>query len=359
MFLLGLTLAVCFVPGYLGSFIPAQWAVLSILLPMALWRHGDFPPIAQLGLVALSYSALSIFWAPDPLDAGFGLWLACIWALCFWLGCTMTPADFPNLFRGLAIGLWVSSAIALLQSLGLRPVLGEGNSGLFFNSTLLGACATLIIIALITQRLWLYIPGCLPALFLSGSRGAIFVLVLTLATFRFRLRWVLLALALATLAFLTFAGSSDSIRLTIWGSALRGLDFWGNGIGSFASFFLATPIEVFYPGRVHNDYIQLWFEIGPMAIALAILGAVALSERTSPHWPIFFAISIYALFYFPLWSPIPAFLAFMVAGAMLRDRHLSRLAGTHRRHFGLPRYGLEQPVHDHLGRQALPIPSAN
>lgn len=364
MFLLGLIVAVCFVPGYTGAIIPTQWAVLSILLPLGLWRSGVLGPSALAGLAVLAWSAISILWAPNTWDAGFGLWLACIWALALWFGSTID--DFRPLWRGLAVGLTISSAVAIFQHFGFAPVLAnspERPTGLFFNSTLLGASACLVIIALISQRQWAYIPGVLPALFLAHSRGAFLVLALTLLTRYLRVRYVLLAMALAAcILVLTLNGhetDSDRTRLILWGAALRELNLLGHGIGSFTTFLVATPTRILYPGTVHNDYIQLWFELGLGSLLIMALYALALAQRTSDHWPIFFAFTLFGLFYFPLWTPVPAFMACLVAGAMLRDRHLDRLASVHGRYVSLPGTPRRLPLFPRLGRKALPTPSAN
>jgi hypothetical protein len=362
MFYLGLIVSVCFVPGYTGAIIPTQWAVLSIVLPLGLWRSGALGPSALAGLAALAWSAISLAWAPNTYDAGFGLWLMCIWALALWFGSTID--DFRPLWQGLAIGLTVSSAIAIAQHLGFAPVLAhtaERPTGLFFNSTLMGASAALVIIALVSQRQWFYIPGVLPALILSGSRGAFLVLTLALLTRWLRVRYILCSMAIAAL-FLVLAvgdltGDSDTTRLTIWGAALRQLTFWGHGIGSFTTFYIATSSRMLYPGWVHNDYLQLWFELGIGALAIFWLYALALSQRSSDHWPIIFSFTLFGLFYFPLWTPLPAFMACMAAGAMLRDRHLDRIACTHGRLVGLPLHPRRVPLFPRLGRQALPSAS--
>src|SRR5260221_7739561 len=109
MFLLGLIVSVCYIPGVTGAMVPTQWAVLSAVLPLGLWYSGAKGPEILFGTLALVFAALSILWAPNTYDAGYGLWLACIWAGCFWLGAIQT--NFAGLYVGLACGLGVSSAL--------------------------------------------------------------------------------------------------------------------------------------------------------------------------------------------------------------------------------------------------------
>jgi len=358
MFYLGLLLPVCYVPGFVGAYIPTQWVVLSCLLPFALWRGGTFPPPALAGLATLAWSALSLLWAPNPIDSIYGLWLFAIWALSFWLGCTIT--DFRPLWQGLALGMAVNGAVALIQWWGYVPVeTGTRISGLFFNSTLLGACATLVIIACVSQRQWLHALGCAPALALSGSRGAWAVLTLTLLTRYLRLRYVLLTAVLGAIALLLAAGrfdsNSDTDRLLIWGMALRNLTPWGNGIGSFVAYLIYDGRMV-YPERAHNDYLQLLFELGLGAVPILWLYVLALTQRHSDHWPILFAVVLFSTFYFPLWAPIPAFIACVVTGAMLHDRHLAWLGRVHGRYVDLSRHDPRPPRAPHRGGEALPVP---
>lgn len=358
MFWLGLIVSICFIPGYVGAIIPTQWAVLTVLLPLGLWRSGVFTPAHLAGLAFMAWSALSITWAPNTWDAFNGLWFLSLWALAFWFGTTVT--DFRPLWQGLAVGLSVSSVVAMAQWFGYHPVLtvnGEKPAGLLFNPVVLGSCAALVIIALVSQRQWWYIPGVVPALILSGSRGAFLVLAMTLLTRWMRVRYILCAMALAAVVLvLSLDGletDSDLTRLTIWGAALRELNLLGNGLGSFSTFFLLANRQLLYPGWVHNDYIQLWFEFGIGSIFILSLYWLVLRQRTSDHWPIFFAFALMGLFSFPLWTPIPTFMACMVAGAVLRDRHYDRLARVHGRYDSLPRAPLRQPVFPVLGRKAL------
>ena len=57
MFLLGLLLPICFIPGYTGASIPSQWVLLSLVLPAALWRRGyRLTPLHLLGLGFIAWA---------------------------------------------------------------------------------------------------------------------------------------------------------------------------------------------------------------------------------------------------------------------------------------------------------------
>jgi hypothetical protein len=361
MFLLGLLVATCFIPGYVGAAVPTQWALLSIVLPFSLWRSGVLNLGHFAGLAVLAWSAISILWAPNPWDAGYGLWIAGIWALSFWLGTTMS---YPvHLWQGLAAGLSISSVVAIFQHFGYQPVVmaGESPAGLLFNSTLLGACCALVLIALWTQRQWLWMPGLLPGLYLANSRGAYLILVLVaIAHYSWKLALTLLVLGGFFLIYWIGQsdGDSDAKRLVIFGATFRASHWLGNGIGSFNTFYILLGNEILYPGRAHNDYLQLWFELGIGSIPIFLMYLLNLRNTRSDHWPIFLAFSLLGLFYFPLWAPVSAFMGCLTAGIMFADRHQSWLLSSPGRYSSLSGSPLRQPIFSQLGRHAVPtIPS--
>lgn len=361
MFWLGLIVAVCYVPGYTGAFIPTQWAFLSLVLPLGLWRSGPIGLGHLAGLVALAWSALSIIWAPNALDWGQGMWMISILGLALWLG--STTEDLSPIFRGLAVGLTVSSALAVLQAFGFTPVEAAPGypAGLLYNSTVLGAACALVLIALCVHRLWWYIPGLLPALALSQSRGAFVVLAcVTLAT---RIHWTIV-LTLGAIAFGLIAyspGPSDIQRLYLWGITLRQLDFLGHGIGSFNTFLYYNPIDqapntvaIFHPEFVHNDFLQLWFELGLGAIGIYFIHLIALTHRQSPYWPVFFGFFILSFFFFPLYCPILGFIGALIAGRLVTSWHLTWLSRADRRLPLILRPEDEERSFDQLGCHPIP-----
>lgn len=362
MFWLGLIVAVCYVPGYTGAFLPTQWAVLSIILPLGLWRSGVFGLGHWIGLGVLGWSALSILWAPNSLDAANGLWFLSILAGAFWLGSTIDPAP---VFRGLAVGLTISSAVAIAQSLGYHPVEIAASptypAGLLFNSTVLGASVALTILGLCAYRLWWYIPGLLPALALSHSRGA--VIILACVGLAMMIRWyAVVGILIIGLGIVSLNPTpSDIQRFYLWGLTIRELTPFGHGIGSFNTFLYYNPTDLypnaqgfFHPEFVHNDYLQLWFELGAGAIGIYLLYAICLSQTQSPHWPIFFGFALLGLIYFPLYNPIPAFIGSLVAGRIIADWHLARPRLLPRRLTRLLWPQHRQRILDQLRRSSIP-----
>jgi hypothetical protein len=350
MFYLGLIVSTCYIPGITGVSVPTQWAVLSALLPLTLWHPA---PVPGLGLAVLAFATISVLWAPSQFDAAFGLWtLGFVWLLGFRLG--TADFDLRELFRGLALGLSVSSIVSVFQYFNCPlPILapyGPYPSGLLFNSALLGACATLVILGLVQFRLYAYIPLLLPSLILAQSRGAWLALI-----GGFAIRWVhplaIVGLgALCALAFTSFIDVSDTERLSIWGVALRELTLRGHGIGSFNSVYYTAGDQLIHPEFVHNDYIQLWFELGVFAIPIYAALALALCQRS----PVLWAFAILGTFYFPLWCPIPAFIGCVLTGRGVHEWARARSVLHQRRPNLIPRPAYPQRLFDRTRCPAIP-----
>src|SRR5216684_3951905 len=158
MIWLGLALPLAFVPGYTGATIPTGWAMLSIILPWFLWRKTEVGCSHWLGLAFGVYATSSLAWAPRTDDAVFELWQLGVVGCAFYLGSVL--CDLRRLFIGLALGLSVSSIVAICQYLGLTVVpdhptelILRGDSlkpsGLFYNSVVLGEAVALALVGLL------------------------------------------------------------------------------------------------------------------------------------------------------------------------------------------------------------------
>lgn len=326
MFLLGLLLPICFVPGYTGASIPSQWALLSVALPIALWHSHPSPWL----LTFLGYALVSSMWAASFYTTTLGLWYVGIWTLSFALGSSLP--SLCDLWKGLAIGLSISSLVALSQALGYESVevIEEQYAGLLFNSTVQGTCIALVLIALASHRLWWYMPVLVLGLILAGSRGSFLILALAVAVRYTHWLFALACLIFGSLAYTFAVDPADTQRLIIWGQALRGLSFFGWGPDSFNDIYYmgidhATGRPtVFHAEFVHNDYLQLIFEYGIGASFVFGVYAIAAVQTRSADWPVLFAFLCLSTFYFPLYTPITAFIGAVVTGHLLRDRGVVR-----------------------------------
>ena len=362
MLYLGLLLPICYIAGFTGTAILTQWVVLSLVLPLALWRKGPFTFLHGVGLLFLAYATLSLAWVPNVNDSILGLWHLLICALALWLGTTLP--SLTQLWRGLAIGLSISSVFAIAQGLGFETVYRNigpipGYSGLLFNSTVAGAAVALVILALVTERLWLYIPALVPGLYLSHSRGG--YLIIAVGLLAKYVHWTVALLILVTCGLLAiyFVGldSSNTLRLQIWGVAYAGLSAQGWGVGSFYDIWYQAKGILIHPEFVHNDYLQLVFEFGWGSIpAFAVLFG-ALTRTRSAGWPVAVGFATCAAFYFPLSCPLIAFIGCVVTGHLLREPYELRSASLSRRLGFLPGYPHWEYISRSVLRSALPLPS--
>lgn len=353
---LGLAISLAFIPGYTGASIPTSWAVLSCALPLILWKPVSSTAVHwALGGFFL-YALASTTWAINRYDAIYGLWLLAIVGGCFIYG-----AELPSLrqtMRGLAIGFGLSSALAVSQWLGHAPVLvNTGYPGLAFNAMLHGEILALIILGLVIERDWYFIPALLPGLLLSQSRGAYAALALGLVLTRVRSP-VLIVLGAASAAFIAtlHLSISDADRLNIWHAAWTNLTLFGHGPGSFLSvWFQPTPTTMEWPQHAHNDALQLAFEYGIGAAIPMAVCAFLLARVESQEWPLFAVFIFLGLFSFPLYSPITSVIGAMAAGRIVRDWAVVR------RRLGLRRLSLLQRSYiaeygvAPLGRSSLPL----
>lgn len=327
MFWLGLLLAVCYVPGYTGASVPTQWAVLSMVLPLGLWRVSTYGIGHKLFFGFSVYATLSALWSINPYAYVWGMWFVFIWALAFHWGSLVE--DLQPMWKGLGVGLSVSTAVAIAQALEFTPVQVADThlpAGLLFNSSLFGVTIGIVLVALACHRLWWYMPPLALGLLLSGSRGGFLLLALGLIA---RYAGTVLAaglLACAGIAFLAVIDLADNQRLMIWGVALRSLTLWGHGAGSFVDIHYINTIKnlLIRPEYVHNDILQLVHEYGLAAALLLAVPALALATARPTEQPILFVWCAATLFYFPLYAPLTAFIGLIMAGHSLRDWSLAR-----------------------------------
>lgn len=327
MFWLGAIVSLCYVPGITGAYIATQWPLLAVIGCFGLLRSGPFTVLHCLGLLFVAYAVALMPFSPTPYASVFGLWLIVIMGLCVWFGTTVT--DVRGLYAGLAAGAAVSSAIAVMQHFGLHPVATisaqpDHLPGLYLNGVQQGAVLALIVVALVSERMWLWALPLLPGVALSQSRGAWLALAVGLLACGVRRLWVLGALATAgAFFFLSPLSGSDLHRLLIWHTTWDNLIWQGWGPGVFYS-MLIPPSEVsngiaIYPEYAHNDALQLLFEYGVgAALPFAIMG-YALWRTDVKEWPVVLAFVVAGCYSMPLFMPIASFLALVAVGRILRS----------------------------------------
>lgn len=325
MFWLGAIVSLCYVPGITGAYIATQWPVLALLMTFGLLRRGPFTWFHGLGLLFVLYAALGIWTSPAPYSSVFGLWLVAIMGLCLWFGTTLT--NVRGLYAGLAFGGAVSSGVAVFQYLGFHSVeqwTVLHPAGLYVNSVQQGAILALLVVALVSERMWLWVLPLLPGLVLCGSRGAWLALAVGLLGCYVRRLWVFgLVGAIGALCFLLPGympqPSSDVLRMMIWKAAWDSLTLFGWGPGIFYAILLPYGGTAIYPEYAHNDALQLLWEYGIGAVIPFAIFAFALSRTAAREWPVVFAFVAAGCYSMPLYMPVTSFLAFVAVGRILRE----------------------------------------
>jgi hypothetical protein len=320
MFWLGAAVALCYVPGITGAYIATQWPVLAVVLWFGLLRKGPVTVFHWLGLVFIAYATVHVFFTPTPYSSVYGLWLVWIMGLSMWFGTTLN--NVRGLYAGLAAGGAVSSAVAVLQhfGIGVVPTVSTMPAGLYVNSVQHGTVLALLAVALVSERMWLWMLPLLPGIALSGSRGALLVLAVGLLACYVRRLWVFGLVAAAGAFYLLAPWSpSDQMRMQIWSVAWQSLTVYGWGPGVFYTILLPRDGGFYYPEYAHNDALQLAFEYGIGALPAFAVLAFALCRSRDTEWPVVVGFAVAGCYSMPLYMPVTSFLALVAVGRILRS----------------------------------------
>ena len=330
----GFLLAICFNPYIWTAATQPRWSFLAIALPVMIWRNQSSAPnhftlTHALGLTFLAWATLSLIWTPNLPDAYNELIQLVIVAEAFVLGARL-PTLRP-IFMGLAAGLAISSLIIIIPIVHLIPnqPISIHLEGLLGNRNMLAEAAVLTAIGCIGYRLWWFIPGLLPAIFMpTMARGA---LVGGIAA---GLVWLwsrsrILAGSLALLSIFAIAilidqrSSSVMERWTIWSETIPALSFKGYGIGSYYFLypFITSTFDttISRPEHPHNEIMEIWFELGFIGTFLYVcLVATALRSADSVSRCVLVAFVTIGMFAFPSHVPFTAFLGALMLGHAAR-----------------------------------------
>lgn len=346
LFGFGFALMVAFWPGIAGAATTPRWIVAGLLgfawfvMPRSPWTMS-----AAIGLALLGWLLASLSWSAgvlDGVDTALKLGLAVI---AFAVG--LHVADLRPLFVGAAVGLALSSAVAVAQAFGWHgiPSIDDAPAGLFVNRGRLGSAAALVIVGLASLRILRFelIAMVLPGLLLANNRAAFLALGTGLCCVPApkAVRAAVIGFVVVGAAFVLAAKGIDtsaSERLWIWRDTLSGLTFWGHGLGSFRELY-PTYLDAFAqswaltraptrPEHPHNELLWLLFEGGVPALLLAGLFAVSL-WRSCAHElrAVLAALFVLAQFAMPLHDPATLIVGALVAGFLAGRGALSaRLA---------------------------------
>lgn len=341
MGLFGFLLATCAIPGWNSFAIQTGWVLLSISLPFMLVRRLDLGPAHWLGLAFLLYAVISVSWTYIPEQGIWALWLLSIAAGGFVLG--SSDLDFTKLYIGLALGIGVSTNIAIFQLFGFHalPQYAGGLSGLFVNSGVFGEVAALVTIVLVASNIFWPTILTIPAIFLSNSRTALAAIAacVTLALLRAYGVKALIAIAILFTAFTAYASKRGTAsleeRFAIWRDTIDGITPLGHGAGSFTllypTFAKRTDTMLTRPEMAHNEFLELAFEYGIGSILLGgVIVLALLSTFTGPERYLALGFLVVAFFGFPRQIPIETLLGTIALGRLCAGRYSAWNLGLYR-----------------------------
>lgn len=318
--LLGFLVAAAFVPMLTGAALPTGWVVIWAAAPVLMWNTTVPRDLFEgWGWLFLGYAALSWCWsAHGTLELLSLLSLAgvAVWA---------SQHDLRPVVIGLACGLLVSDVVALGQWLGtgLVPYNAGLPAGLFMNSDLFSEASVVVLVLLLIERLYVYIPFVLPGLLVSSRAVMLGLLLLVVRAMWPRHKVIvgvtcLLGSALVAYAAIYHSNSMEQ-RLDIWRDTLAGLTWFGHGVGSFQYLFPvhAAHVDTLMqrPVYAHSDLLQLTFDLGlgavfPMLLLVSLLGV------EDDYQSALVLLLALAAFGFPLHMPVTAFVGALVAGRL-------------------------------------------
>ena len=333
--LLSLAIMTVFVPGIVGLASNTSWAVMWLAMPLLLLNCKiEMTLIHVLGLSFLSYAALSLLWSPHGfLEFMQLLALASVFVWGY------TLKDLRSVTIGLSLGLAVSSVIAILQYFKVDlPILTYSKvSGVFVNPNIYAEVSGIILILILINKLWWYIPVTVPGLLVSSRAVIVGLTVVCLAWIWNKSKLITVSIIgslIFAASFINFATGSIYERLNMWNDMSSGFNVFGHGIGSFVYLFpdynkhLDTSVHL--AEYAHNDLLQLIFELGIGAIPLILIVALLLKVNNEYRNALIFFIVI-SFFGFPLHMPATGFVVALVAAQLVKFSVGHRIAFNSRR----------------------------
>lgn len=305
-----------------GADLP-RWVLLAAIASIFAGNARVQPAHARLGLSFLICAALSLLWTPDPYRGALMLLQLAVLAGLFCAGSAL-PSLRPVLI-GAGFGMAVNSVLVVAQNLGWQGIpQATAPAGLFVNKNYVAEAAMLVLIGLMALRLrWLALAVA-PAAILPLGRGAL------LAGLAAGVAWVwtrsraaaagIMAVGLGGVLWLRWQDTGMAERWGLWRDTVRGLTPLGHGLGSFQTTFPVYSRDWNFmhdrPAHAHSDWLEFAFELGPGALLLAALCAMALRRGPAPERLMLVAFLTEAAVGFPTHWPVTAALAALVLGRL-------------------------------------------
>jgi hypothetical protein len=345
-------------PFIASSATTPRWGFIAIVGAIALFRIRIRMTTSHvLFMLMLGYGAVSLFWTEVPVE-----WWANFLKLLFTFFAFMVAAELKSirgLLIGAACGLTINSVIVYMQIYGwtgLPQVSMPG--GLFMNKDMGAELAALVLIGLVYERLWWFVPlvalnicqYLLPTeiipignavwssvnwaallatpINLAGtflySRGALVSVIAVLGLMMIgRYPRLLVGVGAVTapivgIYYMIHFDGSVVERISIWHDTVDGFTWFGRGLGSYYVTFpdIGHRIDTLYarPEHAHNDLLEFIYEMGigaiiPVAFAVSVWRSTMATEKA-----IFLGFMVQTMFGFPLHMPATAACFAVVAG---------------------------------------------
>lgn len=316
---------VIFIPGIASAGSTPRWVFLGIVVfSVLLFLRITKTTISHIFLyLFMAYAAVSFAWTTVEFDAMNYYWHFIVLAGVFVIGAEIK--DIKPVLIGCALGLILNSAATILQVLGwaeFQQVAPPG--GLFMNKNVGAELSALVLVGVVSERIWWAIPGILPSIYFPWARGSLLAIAVVAVGYvgaRFPktiTMVVMLCCGIIALRFIILNDSSIDQRVGIWLDTINGLSFWGNGIGSFYSkyplFAVYTDTLKERPDHAHNDLLEIVYELGVGAVfAVAFLWSV-FRVKAPTERAIILAFCVISCFGFPLYMPATAAIFFFASG---------------------------------------------
>ena len=277
-----------------------------------------------LGLLFIIYAAISLTWTTVVYDGLNELIQFSFLALAYCYGAELK--SLRGVYIGAALALTVSAVISIGQINGYSPVdqyISPG--GLFGNKNFMGEAAAMVLVAVISERLWWLIPGPLLALVLAQAKGAWLAAIIALAVAAWKhSRRTSIAIFIGVICIAIYGlGQPHYVgtflqRIDVWKDAFDGMSFWGHGAGSFYTEFphhatRIPPLLITFQ-NAHNDQLELIFNSGPGYVFILGVFVYSLWSAGATERAVLTAFFLSGLVGFPLFMPFTAFLAALCLG---------------------------------------------
>lgn len=334
--LFGFALAVAFWPNAASGGLVLRWSLIATIPPLVILlcqQKLKFTIIHLVSLLFLVWCAITTLWTSNIYD-GLGVALQLLFLAQVFI--VANRIDVKSLTIGLGLGLWISNAVTIIQWAipGERGAWldqyiwprADGYAGLFVNCGTLEWTLALVIVAVLTFRLWWLIPGLLPGLMLNSSRTALLAFgIVGIIWLWGRYRLMIFLVIVASVGASTLVKFNGTIeRFNIWLDVVSGFSVLGNGLGSFATSFpeFATRIDTFSyrVQHAHSDLLEFGFETGAIGIIFIVLFFYLLISTNSKYKYIIIAFCVEATVSFPFYLPVTAFIGALFAGCIASDR---------------------------------------